>query len=42
VREMRDEESVDNKQWLEAEPQGETRAHHGAGVIYVDDGDVSI
>jgi len=42
VREMRDEESVDHEEWLEAEPEGETRAHHGAGVIYVDDGDVSI
>jgi len=42
VREMRDEESVDDKEWLEAEPEGETRAPHGAGVIYVDDGDVSI
>jgi len=42
VREMRDEESVDNEEWLEAEPEGETRAHPGAGVIYVDDGDVSI
>jgi len=42
VREMRDEESVDDEEWLEAEPEGETRAPHGAGVIYVDDGDVSI
>jgi len=42
VREMRDEESVDDEEWLVAEPEGETRAPHGAGVIYVDDGDVSI
>jgi hypothetical protein len=42
VREMRDEESVDDEEWLEAESEGETRAPHGAGVIYVDDGDVSI
>jgi len=42
VRAMRDEESVDNEEWLEAEPEVETRAPHGAGVIYVDDGDVSI
>jgi len=33
VREMRDEESVDDEEWLEAEPEGETRAPHGAGVI---------
>jgi len=42
VREMRDEESVDDEEWLEAEPEGETQAPHGAGVIYVHDGDVSI
>jgi len=42
VREMRDEESVDDEEWLEAEQEGETGAHHGAGVIYVDDGDVNI
>jgi len=42
VREMRDEESVDDEEWLEAESEGETRVPHGAGVIYVDDGDVSI
>jgi len=42
VREMGDEESVDDEEWLEAEPEGETRAPHGAGVIYVDHGDVSI
>jgi len=42
VREMRDEESVDDEEWLEAEAEGETRAYHGAGVIYVDEGDVSI
>jgi len=42
VREMQYEESVDDEEWLEAEPEEETRAPHGAGVIYVDDGDVSI
>jgi len=42
LREMRDEESVDDEEWLEAEPEGETRAAHGAGVIYVDDSDLSI
>jgi len=42
VREMRDEESVDDEEWLEAESEGETWVPHGAGVIYVDDGDVSI
>jgi len=42
VREKRDEESVDNEEWLEAESEGETWAPHGTGVIYVDDGDVSI
>jgi len=42
VSEMRDEESVVDEEWLEAEPEGETQAPHGAGVIYVDDGDVSI
>jgi len=42
VREMRDEESFDDEEWLEAESEGATLAPHGAGVIYVDDGDVSI
>jgi len=41
VREMRDKESVDDEEWVEAEPEGKTRAHHGTGVIYVDDSDVS-
>jgi len=41
VREMRDEESVDDEEWPEAEPEGETRAPHGSEVIYVDNGDVS-
>jgi len=41
-REMRDKECVDDKEWLEAEPEGATRAPHGGGVIYVDDCDVSI
>ena len=42
MREMPDEVSVDDEESLEAEPEGETRARHGAGVIYVDNGDVSI
>jgi len=42
VREMRDEESVDDEEWLEAEPEGGTWAPHSAGAIYVDDSDVSI
>ena len=42
VGEMREEDSDDDEEWLEAEPEGETRAPHGAGVIYVSDGDVSI
>jgi len=42
VRAMQDKECVDDKEWLEPEPEGETRAPHGAGVIYVDDGNVSI
>jgi len=42
VRAMRDEESVDDEEWLDAKPEGETQAPHGAGVIYVHDGDVSI
>jgi len=42
VREKRDEESVDDEEWLEAESEVETRAPHGAGVISVDNGDVSI
>jgi len=42
VREMRDEASVDDEEWLEAEGEGETTAPPGAGAIYVDDGDVSI
>ena len=42
MREMRDEESVDDKDCLEAEVERETRVPHGANVIYVDDGEVSI
>jgi len=34
VREMGNEESVDDEEWLEAEIEGKTRAPHGAGVIY--------
>ena len=42
VREMRDQESGDEEEWLEAEPEGGTWAPHSAGAIYVDDSDVSI
>ena len=42
MREMLDKDSVDDAEWVEAEPEGETQSPHGAGVIYVDDGDVSI
>jgi len=42
VREMQDEMSVDDEELQEAEPEGGTRAPHGAGVIYMDDGEVSI
>jgi len=42
VREMRDEESVDDEEWQEAEPEGETQGLHSTRVIYVDNGDVSI
>jgi len=42
VREIRDEESVDDEEWLVAEPEGDTLPPHGAWVIYVDDADVSI
>ena len=42
MRAMRNEESVDDEEWLEAEEEGETWVHHAAGVFYVDDGDVCI
>ena len=42
MREIRDEESVDNEEWREAEPEGQPQVPHGLGVIYVDAGDVSI
>ena len=42
VRETQEEEEwIDEDEWLQAEPEG-TRAPRGAGVIVVDDGDVSI
>jgi len=42
-REMQEEEEwIDDDEWLQAEPEGSTRAPAGAGVIIVDDGDVSI
>jgi len=37
-----EEESIDEDEWLQAEPEEETRAPAGAGVIIVDDGDVSL
>jgi len=42
MRELQEEEWIDEDEWLQAEPEGETRAPSGAGVIIVDDGDVSI
>jgi hypothetical protein len=42
TREMEEEEWIDEDEWLQAEPEGSTRAPSGAGVIIVDDGDVSI
>ena len=42
MREMRGDTSVDEEEWLEAEPKGVTSAPHGAWVINMDDGDVSI
>jgi len=42
-REMQEEEEwIDEDEWLHAKPEGSTRAPSGAGVIIVDDGDVSI
>jgi len=41
--EMQEEEEwIDEDEWLQAEQEGATRAPPGAGVIVVDDGDVSI
>jgi len=37
-----EEEWIDEDEWLQAEQEGATRAPHSAGVIIVDDGDVSI
>jgi len=37
-----EEESVDDEEWLEAEPAGGTRVPPRTGVIYLDDRDVSI
>ena len=43
MREMQEEEEwIDEDEWLQAEPEGATRAPSGAGVIIVDDGDLSI
>jgi len=43
TRQMREEaEWIDKDEWLQAEPEGATRAPSGAGVIIVDDGEVSI
>ena len=42
AREMQqEEESINEDEWLQAEPEGAIRAPSGAGVIVVDDGDVS-
>jgi len=37
-----EEEWIDDHKWLKARPEGATRAPSGAGVIILDDGDVSI
>jgi len=43
TREMQEEEEwIDEDEWLQAEQEGATRAPSGAGVIIVDDGNVSI
>jgi len=43
TREIQEEEGwIDDHEWLEAEPGGATRAPSGAGVMIVDEGDVSI
>jgi len=43
TREMQEEEEwIDEDEWLQAELEGATHAPSGAGVIIVDDGDVSI
>ena len=42
MSEMHDEECVRNEEWIEGKPEGETQVPHGAGMVYVDDSDVSI
>jgi len=42
VQEMQEEEWIDKDEWLQADQEGATRAPPGAGVIVVDDGDISI
>jgi len=37
-----EEESVDNAEWLQAEPAGGTRVPSSTGVISLDNGDLSI
>jgi len=37
-----EEESVDDEEWLEAEPARVTRAPAGASMFYLDDGDVGV
>jgi len=39
---MVQEESVDNEEWLEAEPEGGAHVPLGTGVIYLYTGDVGI
>ena len=39
---MEEEEWIDEDEWLQAKPERSTRAPSGAGVIIVDDRDVSI
>jgi len=43
MRVMQEEEEwIDEDEWLQAEPEGATHAPSSAGVIIVDDGDISI
>jgi len=43
AREMQEEEEwIDEEEWQQAEQEGATWAPPGAGIIIVDDGDVSI
>jgi len=41
-QEMQEEDWIDKDEWLQADPGGKTRAPRGAGLIVVDDRDISI